>query len=95
MGEIGEAGGICRDMVLFRLPAVVGLQVGDVEDAMDLARVAGALCGEGLDVVGDAILERDGGRERVELRVFIVDDGGVGEVDGEDADALGSCATRC
>jgi hypothetical protein len=72
--------------------AGVGLQIGEVEDAVWIGAVD-ALGGQSLNAVEDAILERDAGVERVELVVFIVDDIGIGEVDGEDADALGSCAT--
>jgi hypothetical protein len=79
-------------MLLLLVFAGVGLQVGEVEDAVWIGAVD-ALGGEGLDAVEDAVLKRDAGVERVELVVLVVDDIGIGEVDGEDADALGSCAT--
>jgi hypothetical protein len=79
-------------MLLLLVFAGVGLQVGEIEDAVWIGAVD-ALGGEGLDAVEDAVLKRDAGVERVELVVFVVDDIGIGKVDGEDADALGSCAT--
>jgi hypothetical protein len=78
-------------LLLFAL-AAIGLQVGDVEEAVRVGAVD-TLGGEGLDVAVDAVLKRDVPGECLELGVLVVDDGGVGEVDGEDADALGSCAT--
>jgi hypothetical protein len=91
-GEVGQARRIRGDMLLLLVFAGVGLQVGEVEDAVWIGAVD-ALGGEGLDAVENAVLKRDAGVERVELVVFVVDDIGIGEVDGEDADALGSCAT--
>jgi hypothetical protein len=78
-------------LLLFAL-AGIRLQVGDVEKAVRVGAVD-ALGGEGLDVAVDAVLKRDVPGECLELGVLVVDDGGIGEVDGEDADALGGCAT--
>jgi hypothetical protein len=80
-------------VLLFFTFAGVGLEIRYVEDAVRVG-VVGALGGEGLDVVGDAVGEGDAGVERVELVVVVVDCVRVGKVDGEDTNALGSCATR-
>ena len=92
-GQVGDPGCICRDMLRFVAPAGVGEEVWDVEDAVGVGAGAGALCGEGLDVCEAAVLEGDGLVEGAELVVDVVDLGGVGELDGEDADATGSCVT--
>jgi hypothetical protein len=91
--EIGEACRIGWHVVFLCILAVIGLQVRYVQDAVRIG-VVGALGGEGLDVVVDAVGEGDAGIERVELVVVVVDSVRVGEVDGEDTDPLGSCATR-
>lgn len=70
------------------------MEVGDVEDAIRVGADVDALGGEGLDVAQDAVLEGDGVVERVEAVVVVGDGVGVGEVDGEDADALGSWASE-
>jgi hypothetical protein len=90
--EVGQACRIRGDMLLLFAPALIGLQVGDVEEAVRVGAVD-ALGGEGLDVAVDAVLKRDVSGECLELGVLVVDDGRVGKVDGEDTDALGSCAT--
>ena len=79
-------------MLLLLALALIAGEVGDVEQAIWVGAVD-ALGGEGLDVAVDLVLEGNALVERVELVVVVVDGGGVGEVDGEDADALGSCAT--
>jgi hypothetical protein len=90
--EVGEAGRIRGDMLLLFTLASIALEAGYVEQAVRVGAVD-ALGGQGLDVAVDAVLKRDAPVERVELCVLVVDGSGVGEVDGEDADALGSCAT--
>jgi hypothetical protein len=65
-------------LLLFAL-AAIGLQVGDVEEAVRVGAVD-TLGGEGLDVAVDAVLKRDVPGECLELGVLVVD-------------ALGSCAT--
>lgn len=47
-----------------------------------------------MDVAQNAVLEGNAVVEGDELVVVVVDGIRVGEVDGEDADALGSCATH-
>lgn len=79
-------------MLLLLTLALIAGEIGDVEKAVGIGAVD-ALGGQGLDVAVDLVLEGDALVERVELVVVVVDGGGVGEVDGEDADALGSCAT--
>jgi hypothetical protein len=90
--EVGQAGRIRGDMLLFFALACIALQIGYVEQAIRVGAVD-ALGGQGLDVAVDAVLKRDASVERVELCVLVVDGSGIGKVNGEDADALGSCAT--
>jgi hypothetical protein len=71
--------------------AGVGREVGDVEDAEGVGATVGVLCGEGLDICDAAVLEGDGVVEGDKLSVVVVDEVGVGEFNGEDADATGSC----
>ena len=77
-------------MVTLVAYAVGGAQSRDIEDAVGIRARVDALCGEGLDIVEAAVLEGNGVVEGDELVVDVVDGGGVWEVDGEDADALGS-----
>jgi hypothetical protein len=80
-------------MLFLLILAAIGLHIGKVEDTV-WVRAVDAFGGEGLYAVEDAILKRDAGVECVEFFVVVADDIRIGEVDGEDADALGSCATR-
>jgi len=66
------------------------LEIGDVEDAVGILVGINALGRQRLDVVEDAILERDGVVEGDELVVVVVDDTGVRKINGKDTDALGS-----
>ena len=70
------------------------MEIGDVEDAVGILVGIDAFGGQGLDVVEDAVLERDGVVEGDELVVVVVDDVWVREVNGKDTDALGSCVRR-
>lgn len=67
--------------------------IGYVEYTVGVLVAVDAFGGQGLDVVEDAILERDGIVERDELVVIVVDLQGIWEVDGKDANPLGSCGT--
>ena len=78
-------------MLQLLLLAPVGVQIGYVENAVRIGAGIDAFCGKRLDVAQDAVLERDGVVERVELVVVVVYRIRVREVDGKDSNPLGSC----
>lgn len=71
--------------------AAFGEDFRDVEDAVRVRARVDALRREGLDVRHAAVLEGDCLVQGVELVVNVVDLGGIGKLDGEDANATGSC----
>lgn len=77
----------------FLFSAAICADIGYVENAVGVLVAVDALGGQGLDVVEDAILERDGVVEGDELVVIVVDHQRIREVDGKDANPLGSCRT--
>ena len=78
-------------MLCFVPLAGLSKDVREVENAVGVRARVDALGGEGLDVGHAAVLKGDGLVEGVELVVYVVNLGRVGELDGEDADATGSC----
>lgn len=91
--QVREAGGVGGHMLCLVVLAGVAACFGDVEQAVGVGAGADALGGQGLDVGDAAVLEGDGLVQGVEFRVLVVDLGRVRELDGEDADATGSCWT--
>jgi hypothetical protein len=79
-------------LLLFGL-AAIGTQVGYVEDA-ERIRAVDALGGEGLKVAADAVREGEAVIDGIEILILVVDGRRVRKVNGIDADALGSCATK-
>lgn len=91
--EIGYPCRILEDVVCLLLLAARCVDIGYVEYAVGVLVAVDAFGGQGLDVVEDAVLERDGIVECNELVVVVVDAKRVREVDGKDTNPLGSCAT--
>jgi hypothetical protein len=64
------------------------VDIGNVQDAKGILVGVDALCGQRLDVVEDIVAEAEGLVERLKLVVVVVDEVGIGKVDGKDGDAL-------
>lgn len=90
-GQIRYPRRILGHVESFLFPTAVCTDIGDVENAVGVLVAVDALGGQGLDVVEDAILERDGVVEGDELVVIVVDHERIREVDGKNANPLGSC----
>lgn len=94
VGQVRHARHVGRHMLALEVTAVVGAQVGDVENAIGVGASVDALCGQRLDATADAVVEAERIVERVELVVVVVDGAGVREGNGEDTYALGGYRGR-
>jgi hypothetical protein len=91
--EVGYPCRILGNIVSLLLPASGCVDIGYVEYAIWVLVAVDAFGRQGLDVVEDAILERDGFVEGIELVIVVVDAKRIREVDGKDTNPLGSCVT--
>ena len=91
MGEVLLTRHVCRDILRLLVLAGGRVDIGDIEDAKGILVGVDALSRQRLDVVVDIVAEAERVIDGLELVVVVVDEAGVGEVDGEDADTLSSC----
>lgn len=86
MGQIRLARHVCGDILGLLVLAGGRVDIGDIEDAKGILVGVDALCGQRLDVVVDVVAESERVVERLELVVVVLDEAGVGEIDGIDVD---------